>query len=140
MHGRRLRVPSPCVQAVIAVIWAACAGDSAGELGRVGPGSAGAGVGPGISIEQARASDLTGPLLVNGWLWREGDNNVRLCARLTDSVPPKCGEPFLIVEGLDVQAVDGLRQEQDVTWSQEEVQVLGEVERGVLTIAPLSKS
>lgn len=117
----------------------ACGGDSAPPVSTGnGDHNVGSGVGPGISITEAAASDLEGPLLVNGWLWQESDGDVRLCTTLTDSVPPECGEPSLIVAGLDLNAADGLLRDQGVLWSQEQVQLLGEVSGGVLTVAPLS--
>ncbi len=117
-----------------ALILAACAGDAGGPISPSG----GAGMGPGISVAEALASRAEGPYLVNGWLWAEGAE-VRLCSSLSGSSPPQCVTPSLTVQGLDLGTVAELRSERGVSWSQQTVQLLGEVSRGVLTIAALSK-
>ena len=113
-------------------------GDSgaSGSNGGVSPPGGGA-MGPGISIEQALASKLEGPLLVNGWLRQDG-RDIRLCTSLTEATPPRCIEPSLVVRGLRPSKVKGLRTEQGVTWSTRPTQVLGELHNGVLTISRLS--
>ena len=96
-------------------------------------GGGGVGVGPGISVEEAIESTLDGPLLVNGYLVASQDE-VRLCSALAESYPPQCGGESLVVEGLDLETMPGLSSEAGVTWSDEEIQVLGSVEDGVLTV------
>ncbi|HLF09256.1 MAG TPA: hypothetical protein VI789_07915 [Dehalococcoidia bacterium] len=95
-------------------------------------------MGPGISIAEALASRLEGPLLVNGWLWADG-REVRLCVALTDAAPPQCTQPSLTVRGFDLSAIGDLRTDRGVTWSQKTIQLLGDVSGGVLAIAALSK-
>ena len=65
-------------------------------------------VGPGISIGEALTSDLKGPLLINGQLHVQGDR-ARLCESLAESFPPQCAGRSLVVEGLDLMTIDGLR-------------------------------
>lgn len=101
-------------------------------------GQAASGVGPGISIDQALSPDLDGPLLVNGWLWRRGDGVLRLCSALTGGSPPRCEEPSLEVAGFDLGRGLELRRDGDVTWSEQPVQVLGELNGRTLTVAALS--
>ena len=91
-------------------------------------------VGPGISIAEALASTLDEPLLVNGFLVVQGER-AELCEALAESFPPQCGGDSLSVEGLDLDAFEGLSTEQDTTWSEGPIQLLGEVEDGVLTVA-----
>ena len=117
------------VVTVVSTLAAAC-GDDGGDLAP-GPIS---GVGPGISIGEALTSNLQGPLLVNGHLYAQ-DGQVRLCELLAESFPPQCGGKTLVVEGLDLTAMDGLTSEGRVTWSDQLVQVLGTVEAEVLTVA-----
>jgi len=92
---------------------AAC--DDAGAGPTAAPSSSA--VGPGISIADALASGLDGPLLVNGFLVVQGDA-VRLCEALAESFPPQCGGDSLRVGGLDLDldAFEGLSTEQDTTW------------------------
>ena len=114
---------------IASVVVAAC-GDDDGDLVS-GPIS---GVGPGISIGEVFASNLTGPLLINGFLHVQNDQ-ARLCEVLAESFPPQCAGRSLVVKGLDLMTMDGLTSEGSVTWSDQPVQVLGTVEGEVLTVA-----
>lgn len=94
-------------------------------------------VGLGISVTDALNSTLEGPLLVNGFLHAVGDE-VRLCAVLLESFPPQCGGDSLVVEGFDPSTVENLKTEGDVSWTDQPIQVLGEVEGGVITVSTTS--
>ena len=96
------------------------------------------GIGPGISVTEALSSTLGGPLLVNGFLVAVGEQ-VRLCELLAESFPPQCGGASLVVEGLDLGNMEGLTTNQNVTWSDEAVQLLGSVEGDVLTVAATAR-
>ena len=123
-----------------ALMITACGGGAGREPAPGGPGlGVGAGVGPGISVTEALASRLEGPLLVRGSLWRAQGGDLRLCAELTDSIPPQCTKPWLTVKGLDLGKFEGLRTEGGVTWSPQPVLLLGAVSGGVLEVSGLSK-
>lgn len=128
------------VSLATAVTIAACAGGSGAEPvpGDPGPG-VGAGMGPGISVAEALASRADGPFLVRGWLWRAEGGDLRLCAELTDSIPPQCTKPWLTVKGLDLSKVESLRTEGGVTWSPQLVLLLGAVTRGVIEVSDLTR-
>ncbi len=91
------------------------------------------GVGPGISVDDALTSNLTGPLLINGHLHVQHDQ-ARLCEALAGSSPPRCEGKFLVVVGLDLTTIVGLTSEALVTWSDKTVQVLGTLDGEVLTV------
>ena len=91
------------------------------------------GGGPGISVSEAIASDLEGPLLVNGNLFVI-NGQTELCELLLESLPPQCGGSSLAVEGLDLTTIEGLSSEEEVTWTNQTVQILGEVEGEILTV------
>lgn len=99
--------------------------------------SAGApGPGGGLSIDDALASTLDGPLLVTGFLVRT-EAETRLCTALAESFPPQCGGSSLVVDGLDDAALpDGLTAEGDVTWSEAPISLLGAVDDGTITVEP----
>jgi hypothetical protein len=97
------------------------------------PATAGIGMGPGISIDEAIASDLDGALLVNGNLLAQGEE-IRLCSALAESFPPQCGGSSLRVEGLKLEEVDGLVTEGGVSWTDRPVQLLGDVEGDTLVV------
>lgn len=87
-------------------------------------------IGPGISIEEALEGDVEEPVLVNGALLGEG-GVVRLCSGLAESLPPLCVEPSLEVTGIDL-ADYPTKEAQGVTFTDEPVQVLGELTDGTL--------
>ena len=120
------------VMTIASVVAAAC-----GDDGDPGPSPV-SGVGPGISIGEASigealTSNLTGPLVINGFLHVQHDQ-ARLCEGLVGSLPPLCAGRFLVVLGLDLTTIGGLTSEASVTWSDQSVWVLGTVEGEVLTV------
>lgn len=128
------------------LVLAACGGSSTGGSAAQTPAtgvtpSAGAPIpGGGLSIEEALASTLDGPLMVKGYLVAPEGEPVRLCAALLESYPPQCGAPSLVVEGIELASVEGLRRTDDpglapVTWSDGIVSLLGTVRDGVLTLS-----
>jgi hypothetical protein len=118
-----------CVAALLAATTlAACGGDDSANDG-TGPATQ-----PGISIDEALASDSDEPLLVSGNLLALGDD-VRLCSALAESFPPQCGGSSLVVEGLNLQEVDGLITEGDVSWTDRPIQLPGVVSDGTLTVS-----
>ena len=135
--------------ALIAVLAAAaalagCGGDDAPAdrpaAGSTVPQSSGLGAGPAISIDEALASGSDEPQLVNGNLLAR-DGEVRLCSALAESFPPQCGGASLHIVGLELEEVDGLITEGDVSWTDRPVELLGVVENDtqgkddILTVA-----
>lgn len=97
----------------------------------------GAVAGDGLSVAEALASDLDGPIAVGGYLVADADG-VRLCDVLAESYPPQCGgEGALTVEGLDVDAYP-VEEAEGVRWTNDLVVVLGTMEDGVLVVDQLS--
>jgi hypothetical protein len=96
------------------------------------------GVGPGLSVSEALASDLFGPLLVNGFIVIR-DGETRLCEVLLESFPPQCGGASLVVEGFDPSTVDGLNEESGVIWSGGPMQLLGTIDGDHLVVEARSR-
>ncbi len=124
----------------LALALAACGG---GDDGNDGGGSAAPAPGEALSVEGALASTLAGPLLVRGYIVARDGEPVRLCDLLAESYPPQCGGASLVVDGLDLDTVEGLTRttEPDLAqaaWSEGPVSVLGEVADGVLTVSETS--
>ena len=150
---RRWRVPAlVALVAVGALALGACSDDEPAPSGDANaePTAASDGVvggaiaqGPGISVTDALASNLDGPLLVNGFIVVDDDAQVRLCEGLLESSPPQCGSPSLLVENFDLDSIgptasaiaDYPGGPRTVTWTEQTVQVLGTVNGGVLTVA-----
>jgi hypothetical protein len=131
----------------------ACGGDDRRSEGAADTGvsadtgaapSAGAPIpGGGLSIAEAIDSTLEGPLMVKGHIVAPEGEPIRLCSALLESYPPQCGEPSLVVEGLDLATVDGLTSTDNsavaqVSWSDAVVSLLGTVEEGVMTVSETS--
>lgn len=113
---------------LVALTVAACGGDGSDRP------AAATGSGSGLSIEEALASELPGPLLVNGYLLVDG-GEVRLCDGLAESYPPQCAGPSLDVLGYKLLEQRRLyKTSGGVTWSDEPVQLLGVVEDETLTV------
>ena len=93
----------------------------------------GSAVGPGISVSEAKSSTAEPPFLVNGALVA-ANGEVKLCEALAESFPPQCGGSYLVVSGLDVDGLEGLQTEGDVSWLPA-TQILGTVEGDQLTVS-----
>lgn len=114
----------------IAILTIGCGGDGDEENAPVG--GAIAATGPGLSIRQAIESDLSGPLLVNGFLLvRAGE--VLFCSALIGS-PPQCTGDSLKVEGLNLSNVEGLLSQDGVSWSTQVTQLLGDIDGDILKV------
>jgi hypothetical protein len=108
---------------VFALLVAACGG---GSEQKPVPASGMPIAGGGLSVSEALASDLEGPLQVKGYLVERG-GELRLCTAVLESQPPQCGEPSLAVAG-DASGAD----QYDASGL---VSLLGEVEGGTITVS-----
>lgn len=88
--------------------------------------------GGGLSVSEALAGGVEGPLLVKGYVVATG-GEARLCDVLLESSPPECGGASLRVEGLDLTGSD-LEERNGVSWSAATVSLLGPVKNGTLTV------
>ncbi len=112
------------------------------------PGGAVSAGGPGLSVADAIASTLEGPLLVNGFIFTEA-GDVWLCGSLLHGDPTPadllpgsvweehamCGEPRIEVSGLDPATVESFEFHGGTGWTNEPTQVLGVKVDGVLTVS-----
>ncbi len=89
----------------------------------------------GLSVSEALATDATGIIAVRGFLLIEG-SDARLCEVLAESFPPQCGGSNLAVSGHESVAFPPLINEGNVTWSNEQVVVYGELADGTLIANP----
>ena len=138
---KRRSAHSALLAVVLAFAAAACGGG--GSDAAPAPSAGSPIPGGGLAIEEAIASTLEGPLMVKGYLVAPEGGPVRLCSALLESYPPQCGDPSLVVEGLDLATVEGLTATSEpdlaqVTWSDAEISILGDVEDGVITVSQTS--
>lgn len=87
-----------------------------------------------MRIEKALA--IVGPeqVRVRGFLLGCRGEPMRICSELLESLPPQCGGAALVVEGLDIESVDGIARSEDCAWSVDPVEIEGTLERGVLRV------
>lgn len=109
----------------------ACGGGEPADV--PSPPPAASATGPALSVQEALASELDGPLLVRGYIVAD-EGGIRLCDALAESYPPQCGVASLRVEGVELDEFQRLTTASGVTWSDREVKLLGIVEDGVLTV------
>lgn len=113
-------------------------GDGSGTGVSAGPSTQheGAGIGPGISIKEARNGKVKGPILVRGYLLVRAGHRTRLCTALTKTQPPRCRGPSLVVRGEASQDLNKLTAASSgkARWSPEPVRVLGTLEGVVLVV------
>lgn len=98
------------------------------------PGAGAAAPGEALTVSEALATDASEPLLVRGALVAVDGQPPRLCEVLLESFPPQCGQPALVLEGADLSAFGPLQTEGGVTWSDDQVSVLGTVDGTTLTV------
>lgn len=101
-----------------------------------------AAVGPGISVGEARHSDVKGLVLVNGYLLVGPGGSPRLCTALSKAEPPRCRRPFLIVRHLPLDDRNRLTTARAgrTRWSPEPVQILGRVDHDVLQVSSTARA
>jgi hypothetical protein len=113
----------PLLVALVALTLVGCGGNSEP-----------AGSGGAITVQQALASRPGQPLLVQGALIASA-GTVRLCSAVLESYPPQCGQPSLVVQGLDLNTIPALTTANGVTWSDHEIKLRGTVDDGMLAVA-----
>jgi hypothetical protein len=117
----------------LALAAAAC-GDADGPAGAGDDGDqASQEPGGSVTVSQALAGDVDGPVTVTGFLIQQ-DGATRLCEVSLESMPPQCGGPSLHVEGVTIDEVDGAQTAQGVTWV-DGASLTGSVQEGVLQVS-----
>ncbi|MEX1286507.1 MAG: hypothetical protein AB1Z57_01065 [Acidimicrobiia bacterium] len=125
------------IATAIAIIGAACAGDTTPTS--EDPADGENAMGPGISVEEALASTSTEPVLVNGFLFVSPEGDVTLASALAESFPAQPGGATIPVEGADLAGYE-FTESQGHRWTDQPVQVLGVVSDGVLVVAGLTSA
>lgn len=82
---------------------------------------------PIITVEDALTVRSAGDVVsVGGAIFVDAGGTVRLCDAIAESFPPQCGGRSVVIEGLDLGALD-LEEASGVRWA-ESVSVLGRLE------------
>ena len=90
-----------------------------------------------LSVGEAVSNDIDGGFAIRGF-YLDDASGTWLCDALAESFPPQCGGdriPFDNSAGIDLGP---LQNEQDTTWSDGFVTVVGEVVDGVFVATPIS--
>jgi hypothetical protein len=84
---------------------------------------------PGAPVDVATvlSAGRSGTLTVSGGLIGRAGGDIELCSAVLESYPPQCGRPSLVVRGLDLSTIAGLKQDQGVIWVDRPVTLTGEV-------------
>ena len=90
----------------------------------------------GLTIEEALASDASGPLAIQGFYVHDGVEG-RLCSALAESFPPQCSGASVLFDGTGLDP-DLLQGAQGVTWTDDFVSLIGELVDGRLIATPTS--
>lgn len=95
----------------------------------------GIGAHTGLTVSEALATDATGIIAVDGFLFDDG-SGPKLCEVLAESFPPQCGGASVAVEGHE-EAVDvPIVSEQGVSWTDQPLTLFGEIVDGALLVDP----
>jgi hypothetical protein len=92
----------------------------------------------GLSVTEVLAYRGDKPLAVRAYLLLEDGGSARLCDALAESFPPQCGGDSIAVTGLPPELVEGLRADSGVRWSEQPVQLIGNVRGDVFVNDPLA--
>jgi hypothetical protein len=92
-----------------------------------------------LTIDEALEAPPDGLVTVTGYVIASEGQPVRLCSAILESYPPQCGEPSLVVEGLDLGNVPGITRPDDpqyahTAWTDTQVPLTGEVADGTLAV------
>jgi hypothetical protein len=96
------------------------------------------GDGPGISVEELLSTTAEGPYLVNGHLLGSGDAVV-LCDMLGASRPPMCESFSVFVRGVDMATMSGVSRDGEYAWTEDKVQLMGDLNGNVFTVSGASQ-
>ncbi len=91
---------------------------------------------PVTPLSPAEAASASGQVAVTGFLVDVAGES-RLCAALAESFPPQCGEASITITSLDQIDPDDLKTEGDVTWTDYQVTLFGEMVDGTLVVTPI---
>jgi len=95
------------------------------------------GMGPGISVADLLAATIDGPFLVNGYVFVGTDRSVVISDAIAESYPPQPAGAQVTVEGVDLMQLPLIEGSVDseipiASWTEQPVQVLGDLIDGVL--------
>lgn len=75
-------------------------------------------------------------ITVRGFVVHDG-TTTRLCAELLESYPPQCGAPFVRLDGLVLNTVEGLTwSDGGMAWTSRPVPVRGRLDEDTLHVVP----
>ena len=103
------------------------------------------GMGPGISVADALVSAADEPLLVNGYVFVFADGSVTLADLIAESFPPQPAGASVTVDGLDVMQIPLTEGPPDTeiaitAWTEEPIQLIGEMVDGALLVTSMTSS
>ncbi len=82
-------------------------------------------------LTAGQAAGRQGEMSVQGFLWADGPDAIRLCDAALESFPPQCGDPSVNVTGIDITTVAGTDFFENIFWA-ESVRAVGAMVDGSL--------
>ncbi len=129
--------------ALFAMLVAACASDDTGgsDTTTAPPTTSPAEV-QDVAIEDVATLDDGTFVRVSGALFIT--QNTRLCGTVLESYPPQCGDPFVVLDGLDAENVVGLSSPEDptfapITWTDFPLTIVGTVKAGSIEVSDIDQ-
>lgn len=142
-----------------ALLLAGCSDDSGDDVAEVPPTTADIsdplpladedatmleGMGPGISVAEAIASDLDEPLLVNGYVFVYADGRAVMSDAIAESFPPQPAGAQMDLAEFDLMQIpltEGPGGDIEIVqWTDMPTQLLGQFEDGVFVGTPLASA
>lgn len=98
-----------------------------------------AGMGPGISVADLLAATIEGPFLVNGYVFVGTDGSVIIADAIAESYPPQPAGAQVQVGSVDLMPLPLIEGSVDdgipiSSWTEQPVQLLGEIIGGVFVV------
>ena len=87
-----------------------------------------------MDIEHALGIRGSKKMQVRGFLLCWDGEPLLLCSEFLESLPPQCGGPSLVVEGLDINTLTDVNRSDGCAWSAGPVELHGVVHDGVLQV------
>ncbi len=95
---------------------------------------------PVFSVEHVVTAAFEGLTTVTGYLFAPDNQPVQICSALTESNPPQCETPALVVQGFDIETLHGWSASgggptaNTVIWTADPIEITGRISSGVLTV------
>lgn len=89
----------------------------------------------GLAVSQVLETQIDGGFAIRGYFYDDG-TGPRLCESLAESFPPQCAGPAIQLDLNGNQPPEGVSSEQGISWTDTEVEIIGQVVDGAFVADP----